>query len=496
MRILYLDVDTLRPDHLGCYGYHRPTSPNIDSLAAEGVRFTQCYTPDSPCLPSRAALLTGRFGIRNGVVNHGGACADPIVDPTRRGFRCFEDHLMVAFRRAGFRPVSFSPFPERHTAFWFLNGFCEWFNSGQGGLERADEVVPHVLDWLERRGREDGWLLHVNVWDPHTPYRTPESFGNPFENDPPPGWMTEEIRRRTWDTYGPGCAQEPGGAYLHPNSSRSHPRMPDQIDSMEAYRRWIDGYDTGIRYADEHLGLILDRLESLGVLDDTLILVSSDHGENQGELAVYGDHQTADAITNRVPMVVRFPRSMGIARAVHDGLCYPFDVFASVLELAGGRQPPEWDARSFAQDLRQGRWPGRDFLVLSNGAWVCQRSARWDRWLLIRTLHSGFKSYPELLLFDLEADPHELENLADSRTDVVSYGLGLIERWREQTLALTVHGHDPFDTVLREGGPLHARYGTAEFDGYLGRLRATGRERFAEELAERARAAGWSARVP
>ena len=64
MRILYIDCDTLRADHLGCYGYCRDTSPNIDSVAAEGVRFDNCYVSDAPCLPSRSSLYTGRFGIR------------------------------------------------------------------------------------------------------------------------------------------------------------------------------------------------------------------------------------------------------------------------------------------------------------------------------------------------------------------------------------------------------------------------------------------------
>ena len=76
MRILYLDIDTLRADHLGCYGYLRNTSPNIDRLAAGGVRLESCYVSDAPCLPSRASMFTGRFGIHTGVVNHGGLCAD------------------------------------------------------------------------------------------------------------------------------------------------------------------------------------------------------------------------------------------------------------------------------------------------------------------------------------------------------------------------------------------------------------------------------------
>ena len=75
MRLLYVDIDTLRADHLGCAGYHRDTTPNIDQLAADGVLFENVYASDVPCLPSRTALISGMFGIRNGVVNHGGLAA-------------------------------------------------------------------------------------------------------------------------------------------------------------------------------------------------------------------------------------------------------------------------------------------------------------------------------------------------------------------------------------------------------------------------------------
>src|SRR6266581_2484069 len=89
MRILYIDIDSLRPDHLGCYGYtpSRDTSPNIDSLAQQGVRFDNCYVSDAPCLPSRTALWSGRFGIHNGVINHGGIAADPFIEGAGRMFR-------------------------------------------------------------------------------------------------------------------------------------------------------------------------------------------------------------------------------------------------------------------------------------------------------------------------------------------------------------------------------------------------------------------------
>jgi len=86
MRLLYLDIDTLRSDHLGCYGYHRATTPDIDAVAAGGVRFANVYASDVPCLPSRAALMSGAFGIRNGVVNHGGTGAELRSEGPTRGF--------------------------------------------------------------------------------------------------------------------------------------------------------------------------------------------------------------------------------------------------------------------------------------------------------------------------------------------------------------------------------------------------------------------------
>ncbi|MBN2713778.1 MAG: sulfatase-like hydrolase/transferase, partial [Planctomycetes bacterium] len=87
MRILYIDIDSLRPDHLGCYGYGRDTSPTIDRLAAQGKRYTNCFTSDGPCMPSRAALFSGRYGIATGVVSHTGCRAEPFPADRSRPFR-------------------------------------------------------------------------------------------------------------------------------------------------------------------------------------------------------------------------------------------------------------------------------------------------------------------------------------------------------------------------------------------------------------------------
>ena len=156
MRILYLDIDTLRPDHLGCYGYHRDTSPAIDRLARDGVRFQNVYASDAPCPPSRTALFSGRYGIHTGVVDHGGVAADFFIEGPGRGFRSAlgDTCWMSGLRGRGYWTATISPFAERHSAWWFCAGFREVVNTGRHGNEIADDVEPVAMDWLKRKAKE------------------------------------------------------------------------------------------------------------------------------------------------------------------------------------------------------------------------------------------------------------------------------------------------------------------------------------------------------
>ena len=484
MRILYIDIDTLRADHLGCYGYLRDTSPNIDAIAREGVRFERCYVSDSPCLPSRTALFSGRFGIHTGVISHGGTAADFFIEGRERGFvsRLFGSSWPGRMRRAGLHTASVSTFAERHSAYHWYAGFNEVHNCGMFGMESAHDVAPLALDWLEGRGRSDDWFLHFHMWDPHTPYRAPADFGEPFADAPAPDWITEEVRERHWRGVGPHSAREVSGFGIAEPWRARYPRQPLEMDSPEAVRRMYDGYDTGIRYADEHVGRLLNKLSDLGVLDETVILVSSDHGETLGELNIYCDHHLADEYTNHVPCVMRWPGLEGASGGRTDGaLHYQVDVAATLLELLGQKVPDNWDGESFAQDLRASRERGRECVVLSHGAWTCQRSVRFGDHILSRTYHDGYHALPETLLFDLAEDPHEQNDLCDARPDLVARGTAELEAWHAGAMSSHPNGTDPMQTVLREGGPWHVR---GHLSDYLGRLRATGRGDWAERLVK------------
>ncbi len=481
MRLLLLDLDTLRPDHLGCYGYHRNTSPNIDRVAAQGVRFDDYYCSDAPCLPSRAALVTGRFGIDSGVIGHGGTAADLRLEGRERGFRSRfsrQDSLWQLARRRGLWTASISPFAERHSAWWFNAGFNETLDTGGGGSESAEQITPHVLDWIRRRGASDEWLLHVNYWDPHTPYRAPEAFGNPFAGEPVPDWWSESLLA--------AHRREPGGhgaceVNMWDNAtSPQWPRHPGEIRDAGDFRRLIDGYDCGIRYLDHHIGELLAALERQGVMDDLAIVITSDHGENLGELNCYAEHGTADAITHRIPMIIRWPG--GQTGHVDHGLHYNLDLGPTLAELWGVPASPAWHGSSYAATITDGRTQGRDHLVLSQCCHGAMRSVRFGPWLYMRVYHDFYHLYPAEMLFDLVTDPHETRDLATARPEVCAEGARLLAAWHDQRMAALPDAVDPLWTVMQEGGPFHSR---GQLEAYCQRLEATQRGQAAAQLRQR-----------
>ncbi len=487
MRILFLDLDTLRPDHLGCYGYPRNTSPNIDRIAAQGLRFEQYYCSDAPCLPSRVALMTGQFGFHSGVVGHGGTAADLRLEGAERGFRSQLNHTTLpgVLRAAGLHTVFIGGFGERHSIWSFYAGFSEIHDTGKGGMESAEEVTPTVLDWIERNADKDNWYLHVNYWDAHTPYRAPQSFGNPFAGDAlsgeqsPSAWITPETLQAHRALAGPHGAQEIN-MYDSVENPR-YPRHPGELRDLDDVRRLFDGYDCGIAYMDSHIGQLMEALQAKGVADDLAIIISSDHGENLGELGIYAEHGTADSITCRIPMIIRWP---GGRQGVDHGLHYQLDLLPTVAELIHRPASPRWDGQSYAPALWTGQDCGREALVISQCAHICQRSVRWGNWLYMRTYHDGYRLFPDEMLFDVAADPHLQREIAQENAALVLEGRSILAGWQDEMLGAMPPGCtvDPMRTVLLEGGPFHTR---GYLESYLERLRQTGRADKAEQLAQR-----------
>ncbi|MEM7624183.1 MAG: sulfatase [Planctomycetota bacterium] len=500
MRILYLDLDALNPSHLSCYGYERSTSPTIDAIAGQGIRYTNMYCSDAPCLPSRTAFYQGRFGIQTGVVGHGGTAADPKRQGRTRDFVSIyeEESMPRKLQKLGFHTAMISPFGQRHAAHQYYAGYQEIHNTGKGGLESAEEVTPVIDRWMRENAAQDDWYLHINFWDIHTPYRVPMDYGNPFADVPLPDYFTEAMIAEHVKRGGPHSAQDLG-MYCD-NDTDTYPRLPLRITDRDSMKQWIDGYDTAIRYVDDCIARIVEQLKSAGVYEDTAIVISADHGENQGQLGIYGEHGTADQGTCNIPFVVCWPGRR--AGAVDNGLHYHLDWAPTLMNLLGHpeRCSELWDGVSFAETVTTDTSAGRDELILSQCCHVCQRSVRLDRddhrWLYIRTYHDGFHPFPEHMLYDLAADPLEQNNLAKSQPEVVHECAFRLANWHAQQMQRMAENCsdvvDPLWTVIQEGGPMHARLtvpGTPgsreDFAAYLRHLENTGRKNEADRLRHR-----------
>lgn len=473
-----LDLDTLRPDHLGCYGYGRDTTPNIDSIAKEGVLFQNYYCPNAPCLPSRASLISGLYGIRNGIVGHGGTASDLRLEGAARGFQDeFARHNLIAtIRKAGFHTTTISTFAERHSSWWFNAGYNEVYNIGKNGMESAEEVTPIALEWLSKNAQKDNWFLHINMWDAHTPYRAPEDFGNPFENEPlPNNWITEEIFNEHLNHVGPHGAQEINmwSDKVNPN----FPRHPGSLKTLIDAKNFIDQYDCGIQYMDSKIGEIISYLKTAEIFDDTAIIVTSDHGENMGELGIYGEHATADEPTCHIPMIFKWPGGKKNVKA--KGLYDNVDLCPTISELLNLPVYKGWDGISYKSMILNGENSGKNSIVLTQCAHVCQRSARFDDYLYIRTYHGGYHLFNKEMLFNIKEDPHEINDLAEEYPEVCAKGAKIILDWLDIMMEKSDSTIDPLWTVMKEGGPEHCK---GVFESYVQRLKETGREDFVDKL--------------
>ncbi|MFQ6133873.1 MAG: sulfatase [Armatimonadota bacterium] len=475
MRIVYLDLDCMRPDHFGSHGYHRQTTPNLDRLVHQGVRFTRCYCSDSPCVPSRAALFSGRFGVHNGVATHWGPGSQ---------FRYRDDIPMLArhLYANGYNTVSFSSFADRHQAWWFAAGWRELhtFTLKRGG-ENADEVNAAVIPWLRNHAAEDDYFLHIHYWDPHRVYTMPVEWMQRFQDDPPPDWPDQAAIDEHQKTYGPFTAPELFPGRLEGSPA---PTMPAQIATVADWKHFVDGYDGAVAYMDDHIGQVLEAFERAGVLDDTAFIISGDHAEAMGEFGVYGDHVCASESVHNIPMVVRWPGVTPQDVACDDPV-YNVDLPPTLCDLLGLTIPPGWDGRSFAPQVRGQQGQPRDHVVWTHGLYSCQRVLRTDRWLLCRTYHPGLYPFEPLALYDMAADPRQTTDVSADNAEIVHELDHLLAQWHQDNLGRHGAEPDPLQEVIHTGPWKYVRL--AE---WLQHLRQKGRDDAAREIEQRLGLAG------
>jgi arylsulfatase A-like enzyme len=411
MKVLFIDIDSIRPDHLGVYGYDAPTSPNIDELADDGIVFNRAYTANSPCMPSRAALLTGRYGLNNGVVTHEIASQTLNSPHTWQNWNGDRQDWWtlpeVLFNNRIFT-CAISSFP-RHPAPWFYHLWHEFHQpqEPQGSHEyfqtpRAETIVDLSLNIINQN-LDDDFFMYVQFWDPHMPYNRSESEIDRFQRINLPKYPTnDQIESHIeWDAH--------------------HSAKHMNISSREDLRETLAHYDAEIKYADRNIGRIFEKMKQHGIYDDTLIILTGDHGEEFGEHGLYCEHWSTYEGTQRVPLIIKPPSYVNFTNCTRDELVTNVDLPPTITNHEELQSPSGWQGQSLIPLLKDDvdRW--RNHIVVDHGLYTAQRAIRSNKWKLIQTHHPGLwgSVLPEYQLFALDDDPWEQHDLSESHSDIV-----------------------------------------------------------------------------
>jgi arylsulfatase A-like enzyme len=385
----------LRADHLGSYGYPKPTSPRIDQLASQGTLFERALSSTSWTLPAHAALLTGLADSLHGVVSDSFALSPAL--PT----------LATALQRAGFATGAVVSGPYLHPRYGFARGFDAYVNC-MGFLDDAfqplpgprsnihldshgDATTPCVVskarEWLQRH-RGGPAFLFLHFWDVHYDYRPPSGYAERFY---------------------PGYAGRLDASKYEFNPAIHKDMAPRDLE------RLVSLYDGEIAYTDEGVGTILDLLRELGIADRTLLALVADHGEAFFEHGEKGHQKDLHGEVVRIPLILRGP---GVPAGLrHPGPAQITDVAPTILELLGvpwpsSGQPGEGIGLGIAfRDPRAlaGRWLLSELHQPSEH--VALESLEFK---LVRNLGTN-----ELVAYDLLRDPSEQRPVPPSGPGVV-----------------------------------------------------------------------------
>ncbi len=448
--VLLITIDTLRRDHLGLYGYARNTSPCIDALATRSVVFEQAVTPIPLTLPAHNSLLTGLYPKRHGVLDNArktflaprvqtlaerldrmgydtAAFVSSAVLAHRssdidRGFRYFDD------RRPGVLhlPETALELPEVRALLRLPRGEIE------RSERNAEWTTLAALRWLSTRRQP--FFAWVHYYDPHSRYSPPEPFNRLFSGNydgPARGvnWYTTdfETRRRI-------------------------------ISSKDDLEYMVSQYDGEIAYTDHWFGRLVQEMAARDLMENTVVVVTADHGESLTEHDYFFDHSVCLYNTCvLIPMIVRLPGERGAGHHVAQQVRL-FDLFPTILELLGENAGEEIDGRSLvpfweAESLP----PGTDCYLniyrpeiagdkelfgiqTADGRKFVQTSAWWGDQLRMKPLSQ---------YFDTRADPLELINLAGQRRDESGRLLEDVIRWNRTDIATAEHAAD-LDEEARE----------------------------------------------
>lgn len=452
MNVILYVFDALRADHVSSYGYEHDTTPNLDSIAAEGLLFEQCISPSTYTRPVAVSLLTG---------------VSPLVHGTRHiddGYNPPTPPLPELFQRAGYETLGIGSMPNMRGEWGFDQGFDVYKdmfedpavvdrrqNKPDGRelpLTRADDINRGFREWYENRD-EDG-LFFAQMWstETHAPYSPPEQF------------------RKYVDSEYDGPVDGSADSYKY-------------IDT-KADVEYLKGlYDGEIRYNDECLGEFVSYLDSVGELENTLLLLFSDHGDGFGEKGQFGHGIAPHEGLIHVPLVIRPPNGEPTGRISGgriQSLVSLLDIYPTMLDyvdaieadsdlsdyLQGRSLEPALSGREFGgheyvyssiqldeikeeyNSIRSDRWKFIEMDQQKGPGWALNvLKTAFDRGIILDMLRNPRYYYQRHYhstaggeLYNLEEDSTEQDNLAELREEKRDELAERLHEWIEECESL------------------------------------------------------------
>ncbi len=313
--VVLISLDSLRADHVGCYGYDRATTPALDRLAAEGVRFSEAISTSSWTLPTHLTMFTSRYQLSHGVV-HDRIALSPAVPI-----------LGEIMKANGYATAGFVSAPYVAPHYGYARGMDEYVDLsadyGHRREARSEIVSPKLNDlalpWIEKH-KDESFFLFVHNFDIHYDYVPPPPYDDMF--DP------------TYD----GAMD---GTNFIERADVNRKMEPRDLEHVLAL------YDGEIRFADDHVARIVAKIDELGLRNETLVIVLSDHGDEFFEHGNKGHHRTVYEEVLRVPFIMRLPGKIPAGLVVEEPASL-VDLMPTILDLVDIDGPTGMEGRSLA----------------------------------------------------------------------------------------------------------------------------------------------------
>lgn len=432
VNVLLIVVDTLRANHLGSYGYHHPTSPNIDAMAAGGVLCERMFCEAIPTQPAFTTLATGQHPIQHGIIAHND---EAVLAPKTR-------LLAEAFLEAGYATCAIDNLGRARP--WFRRGYeCIIDPSLRRILPMGvtcDEMNDRAIPWLRAFGREPFFMM-LHYWDPHVPLVPPDRFHGMFYN----GSNPTDPANRSLDAWW----KHPVGIMARDTWLRTADGLITDADYVVAL------YDQEVRYVDEGISNLVSVVDELGVGEKTLVIVMADHGESLTDHGIFFEHHGLYDCTIQIPLIMRWPgRLPAGTRLPH--LLHTSDIAPTILEAAGLPRPASMTGKSFwGLATGQEQTGGHARVISAESTVQAKWSFRTDTHKLILAREPDFYGTPLRELYDLVADPREEHNLAEAQPEMVAAMEAELEEWIAAELQSQGKTSDP---VGEQGSKFRANW--------------------------------------